>query len=112
MPWMQRLQTYHHGLPSQNTPFRHTSITSQGTQKTATPGQALDTAEKIEKEETSPDYSLDIVDIAAPPIVTCTKAAPDHSKGMGATAVEATQGDPIQHTEATVTEPAMTHHTG
>ena len=31
---------------------------------------------------------------------------------MGKTTIEAAQGDPIQYTEATVAEPAMTHHTG
>ena len=48
---------------------RHIEIT--------TPDQALDTAEKIEKEETDPDYSLAVVDIAAPAVVTCTEVTPD-----------------------------------
>ena len=33
MLWMWWILTYHHGLPSQNTPFRNTNATSQGTQK-------------------------------------------------------------------------------
>ena len=76
-----------------------------------TPDQALDTAMKIKKEETGPDHSLNIVDIATPAIMPCTEAAPDHSKGMGTATIEAAQGNPIQHTEATVAEPIMTHHT-
>ena len=60
--------------------------------------QALDTAIKIEEEETGPDHSLNIVDIAALPIVTCIEAPPDHNKGMGTATIEASQGDPIQHT--------------
>ena len=40
--------------------------------------------------------------------MTCTEAASDHNKQTGTATLEATQGDPIQHTEATVTEPAMT----
>ena len=61
--------------------------------------------------ETDPDHSLGIVDITAPAIVTCTEAAPDCNKGMETATIEAAQGDPIQHTEATATEPTMTHHT-
>ena len=78
----------------------------------ATPDQALDNAEKIVKEETDPDDSLAIVDITVPAILTCTEATPDDNKGMGKAAIEAVQGNPIQHTEATVVEPVMTHHTG
>ena len=44
--------------------------------------------------------------------MTHTEATPDHTKGMGTDAIEAVQGDPIQHTEATGAEPTMTHHTG
>ena len=44
--------------------------------------------------------------------MTCTEAAPDHNKGMGTDAIEAAQGNPIQHTKATAAEPAMTHYTG
>ena len=44
--------------------------------------------------------------------MTCTEAAPDCNKGMGTDNIEAAQGDPIQHTEATVTEPTMTCLTG
>ena len=40
--------------------------------------------------------------------MACTEAAPDHNKERATATLEATQGDPIQHTEATVTEPAMT----
>ena len=40
-----------------------------------------------------------------------TETPPDHNKGMGTDAIEAAQGDPIQHTEATATEPTMTHCT-
>ena len=43
--------------------------------------------------------------------MTCTEAASDCNKGMGKVAIEAPQGDPIQHTEATVAEPAITDHT-
>ena len=80
--------------------------------ETATPSQALDTIEKIEKEETGQDHSLGIADITAPATVTSTEATPDHNKGTGTAATEAAQGDPIQHTKATVTEPTMTQYTG
>ena len=53
------------------------------------------------KEEIDPDHSLDIADITAPAIVTCTDATPDHNKGIGTDAIEADQGNPIQHTKAT-----------
>ena len=43
--------------------------------------------------------------------MTSTEADPDHYKGMGTDAIGADQGNPIQHTKATVIEPAMTHHT-
>ena len=43
--------------------------------------------------------------------MTCTEAAPDCIKGMGTAAIEAVQGNPIQDTEATGAEPAMTHLT-
>ena len=78
----------------------------------ATPDQDLDTTKKIKKEETGPDHSLDIADIAGPAIITCTEAAPDCNKGTGTATIKAAQDVPIQHTEATVAEPAMTHHTG
>ena len=78
----------------------------------ATPHQALDTAKEIEKEEKGPDHSLDIVDITALAIMTCREAAPDCNKGFGTATIEAAQGNPIQHIEATVTELTMTHHTG
>ena len=71
----------------------------------------IDTAEKIQTGETCPDHSLGIADITAPAIMTCTEAAPDCNKGKGTSATEAAQGDPIQHTKATATEPTMTHHT-
>ena len=32
--------------------------------------------------------------------------------GTGTTTIKAAQDDPIQHTEDTVTDPTMTHHTG
>ena len=76
------------------------------------PDQALDTAEKIKKEETGPDHSLDIVGIAAPTIMTSTEAAADHNNGTDIAAVGAAQGNTIQHTEATFTEPTVAHHTG
>ena len=44
--------------------------------------------------------------------MTCTQTAPDHSKGTGTATIEAAQGYPIQHIEATVAEPTMTHCTG
>ena len=105
--WMWRIWIYSHGLPSQNTTFKHTSTTSQGAQKTTTPGQALDTAEKIKIGETCPDHSLGIADITAPGIMTCTEATLDHNKGMGTATIEAAQGNPIQHTKASV---HRTHH--
>ena len=43
--------------------------------------------------------------------MTCTEATPDCNKGINTTAIEAVQGNPTQHTKATTTEPAMTHHT-
>ena len=79
--------------------------------ETATPGQTLDTSDKIEKEETGPDHSLDIADIAAQAIMTYTETTPDCNKGMDTATIEAVQGDPTQHTEATVAEPTVTHHT-
>ena len=44
--------------------------------------------------------------------MTCTEAVPDCNKGTGTAAIDEAQDDPLQHTEATVTKPAMTHHTG
>ena len=44
--------------------------------------------------------------------MTCTEGASDPNKGMGTATIEAAQGDPIQHTEATITEPTMTCLTG
>ena len=44
--------------------------------------------------------------------MTCTQAAPDYNKGMGTATIEEAQDDPIQNTKDTVTDPAMTHHTG
>ena len=43
--------------------------------------------------------------------MTHTEATPDHNNGMGIATIEAVQDNPIQHTEATVTEPAVIHHT-
>ena len=63
----------------------------------------------MEKEETGPDHSLGTADIAAPAIMTCTETAVDHSNRMGRATIEAAQDNPIQHTEGTVTNPAMTH---
>ena len=45
--------------------------------------QALDTAEKIEKEKTDSDHSLDIADNTAPTLVTHTEVTPNHSNEMG-----------------------------
>ena len=126
---MPGTRTHHITLPSHKMPVnvKNTDILSwtvltkyhlQGHQynitrhtETATPGQALGIAEKIEKGETGPDHSPGIADITAPAIMTCTEAALDHNKGMGTATIEAAQGDPIQHTKTTVTEPTMTHHT-
>ena len=36
---------------------------------------------------------------------------PDCNRETGTAAIEAAEGNPIQNTSATVTEPAMTHHT-
>ena len=80
--------------------------------ETATQDHALDTTGKTEKEETGPDHSLDTADTAAPAIVTCTEAAPDHNNMTASATIEAAQDDPVQHTEHTVAGPAMTHHTG
>ena len=77
-----------------------------------TPDQALDTTEKMEKKETGPDHSLDIANITALAVITHTEATPDHRNEMGTAAIEAAQDDPIQHTEDTVTDPTMIHHTG
>ena len=44
--------------------------------------------------------------------MTCIEATPDHTNGTGTAAREADQEDPIQHTEDTVIDPTMTHHTG
>ena len=79
--------------------------------ETTTPGQAVDTTEQLAKGETGPDHSLASADSAAPAIMTCTNATPDHNKGTDTATIEAAQGDPIQHTKATVTEPTMTHLT-
>ena len=92
------LQAYKHSIT------RHT--------ETATLSQALGTTEKIEKGEIDPDQSLDIADIEALALMTCTEATQDHNKGMGADIKEAAQGDSIQHAKTTTTEPPMTDHTG
>ena len=42
--------------------------------------------------------------------MACKEAAPDCNKGIGTTTIEAAQGNPIQLTEATVTEHVMTDH--
>ena len=44
--------------------------------------------------------------------MTCTEATPDHNNGTGTDAIEAAEGDPILHIEATTIEPAITHYTG
>ena len=66
---------------------------------------------KTEKEETGPDHSLDTADIIASAIMTCTEVIPDHNNWTGSVAIEAAQDNPILHTEDTVTDPTMTHHT-
>ena len=43
--------------------------------------------------------------------MTYTEATPNCNKGMGTATIDAAQGNPIQHTEATVTKPTMTHLT-
>ena len=80
--------------------------------ETATLDQAQDTTGKTEKEETGPDHSLDTADTAAPAVVTCTEAAPDHNNGTDTASIEVAQDHPTQHTEDTVADPTMTHHTG
>ena len=80
--------------------------------ETLTPGQALDTTEKIQEGETGTDHSLGIADITALAVMTCTEATPNHNKGMGTATIEAAQGNPIQHTEATIAEPTVTCLTG
>ena len=47
----------------------------------ATPGQALNTAKKIEKGETGLDHSPGIADIAAPAIVTLQRLLQTATKG-------------------------------
>ena len=83
---------------------RHTEI--------ATEDLVLETTGKMEKEETSPDHSLDTADSIAPAIVTCTETASDHNNGTGTATIKAAQDDPIHHTEDAATGPAMSHHTG
>ena len=82
----------------------HTEIT--------TPDQAQGITGKIEKEETAPDHSLDIADIAASAIMTCTEVTPDCSNETDTAAIEAAQDDPLHHTRGTATGPTMIHHTG
>ena len=41
--------------------------------------------------------------------MTCTEATTDHDNGMG---IETAKDNLIQHTKDTVSDPAMTHHTG
>ena len=97
--------------PNKILPLAHQHSITRCTE-TTTPGQALDTTEKIEAGEIGPDHSLDRADTKALAIMTCTEAAPDHNKGMGTDDIEAAHVDPIQHTKATATEPTVTHHTG
>ena len=75
-----------HGLPSQNTPFRDTSNIPKSTQKLLQQIYLLWTTGKTEKEETSPDHSLDTANIIAPAVMTCIDAAPYHNDGTGTTA--------------------------
>ena len=77
-----------------------------------TPDLALGTTCKTEKEETSPDHSLDTEHITAPAAMICTEAPHNHNSGTGTATIEAAQGDPIEHTEDTATGPTKTHHTG
>ena len=78
----------------------------------ATTDLALGTAKKTEKEETSPDHSLDTANITALATMTYIEATPDHNNGTGTATIEAAQDDSIQHTEDTAIGPAKTHHTG
>ena len=43
--------------------------------------------------------------------MTYTEGAPDYNNGMGTVTIEAVQDNPIQHTEDTVIDLTMTHHT-
>ena len=43
--------------------------------------------------------------------MTYTEAAPNHNNGTGPATIETAQDDPIQYTEYTAADPAMTHHT-
>ena len=88
----------------------HQSHTKSHTE-TSTPDQVLHTTGKTQKEETSPDHSLDTADTTALAIMTCTEATPDHNNRTGSATIEAAQDNPIQHTKDTVTGPAMTLHT-
>ena len=82
---------------------RHTEI--------ATPDWAQGITRKTEKEDISPDHSLNTANIIAPAIMTCTEAAPECNNGTGTATMEAAQDDPIQHTRDTVAGYPMTHHT-
>ena len=79
---------------------------------TTTPDWALDTTGKTKKEETGPDHSLGTAGIAAPAVMTCTEATPEHNNRMGTATIGAAQDNPIQHTKDTVTDPTVTHHIG
>ena len=56
---------------------------------------ALETTRKTEKEETSPDHSLDTANMTAPAAVTCTEATPNHNNGTGTVTIEAAQMTPL-----------------
>ena len=81
---------------------RHTEI--------ATTDLALGTTGKTEKENTSPDHSLDTVNIIAPDVVTCTEDTPDHNR-TGTTTIEAAKMIPFSTAKDAATGPAITHYT-
>ena len=66
----------------------------------------------IRKEETTLDHILDTADIAAPVVMTCTEAVPDHRTETDTAAIEVAQDSSTPYTGDIVTDPAVTHPTG
>ena len=66
----------------------------------------------IGKAETTLDHILGTVDITAPAIMTCTKAAPDHNTEKDTATTEVAQDSPTPHTRDTAADATNTHHTG
>ena len=83
-----KIRTYSHGLPSQNTPSWHTSTTSQGTPKLPHQVKLYTLSRRLRKKR-QVQTSLNIVDIAAPAVMSYAEAAPDHNKETGTATLEA-----------------------